>query len=52
MSEEVAGLPLALDQAGAFIEETPSTLSEYLALYRAEGAALRARRGELAPNQP
>jgi tetratricopeptide (TPR) repeat protein len=49
ISTEVDGLPLALDQAGAFIEETPSTLAEYLALYRAEGAALRARRGKLAP---
>jgi tetratricopeptide (TPR) repeat protein len=48
ISTEMGGLPLALDQAGAFIEETPSTLAEYLALYRAEGAALRARRGELA----
>jgi hypothetical protein len=52
ISAEMDGLPLALDQAGAFIEETPSTLSEYLALYRAEGAALRARRGKLAPSHP
>ena len=52
ISTEVDGLPLALDQAGAFIEETPSTLAEYLALYRAEGAALRARRGNLAPGHP
>jgi tetratricopeptide (TPR) repeat protein len=47
---EMDGLPLALDQAGAFIEETPSSLAEYLALYRSEGSALRARRGELAPS--
>ena len=46
--EEVDGLPLALDQAGAFIEETPSSLAEYLELYRAGGATLRAKRGELA----
>jgi tetratricopeptide (TPR) repeat protein len=52
ISMEMDGLPLALDQAGAFIEETPSTLSEYLALYRAEGTALRARRGKLAPSHP
>ena len=51
ISAEMDGLPLALDQAGAFIEETPSTLSEYLALYSAEGAALRARRGK-APSHP
>jgi len=52
ISTEMDGLPLALDQAGAFIEETPSTLAEYLALYRAEGSALRARRGNLAPGHP
>jgi tetratricopeptide (TPR) repeat protein len=45
--EELGGLPLALDQAGAFIDETPSTLAEYLALYRLEGSKLRARRGNL-----
>jgi len=50
ISIELDGLPLALDQAGAFIEETPSTFAEYLDLYRAEGAALRARRGKLAPD--
>ncbi len=42
---EVGGLPLALDQAGAFIEETPSSLTEYLELYRKEGARLRKERG-------
>ncbi len=46
--KEVDGLPLALDQAGAFIDETPSSLAEYLELYRAGGATLRAKRGELA----
>jgi hypothetical protein len=39
---------LALDQAGAFIEETPSTLAEYLTFYRTEGARLRKLRGEIA----
>jgi hypothetical protein len=39
-------LPLALDQAGAFIEETPSSLDEYLKLYDSEGAKLRAERGK------
>ena len=48
ITEEVAGLPLALDQAAAYIEETPSTPAKYLKLYRTEGAALRARRGKLA----
>ena len=45
---EVGGLPLALDQAGAFVEENQIALKEYLDLYRAEGKKLRAERGELA----
>jgi tetratricopeptide (TPR) repeat protein len=45
---EVAGLPLALDQAAAYIEETPSTPAKCLKLYRTEGAALRRRRGDQA----
>jgi hypothetical protein len=45
--KEVGGLPLALDQAGAFMEETPSSLAEYLAFYQSEGAKLRAERGGL-----
>ncbi|MHC5674660.1 DUF7779 domain-containing protein [Nostoc sp.] len=48
ISREMDGLPLALDQAGAFIEETPSSLGEYLQLYQEEGARLLAERGELA----
>jgi hypothetical protein len=47
ISQELGGLPLALDQAGAFIEETPSTLAEYIELYRTQGAKLRAERGGL-----
>jgi len=35
------GLPLALDQAGAFIEETSSSPIEYLQLYAEAGAELR-----------
>ena len=45
---EVDGLPLALDQAGAFVEENQTAIEEYLDLYRAEGKKLRAERGELA----
>jgi tetratricopeptide (TPR) repeat protein len=41
-------LPLALDQAGAFIEEMMLSLVEYLNLYRQEGAKLLEERGELA----
>jgi len=47
ISKELGGLPLALDQAGAFIEETPSSLAEYVELYASEGAKLRSERGEL-----
>ena len=44
---KVGGLPLALDQAGAFVEENQTALQEYLDLYCAEGKKLRAERGEL-----
>lgn len=47
MANVLGGLPLALDQAGAFAAETPSTLTEYLELYEKEGARLRSRRGEV-----
>jgi tetratricopeptide (TPR) repeat protein len=46
ITKEVDGLPLALDQAGAFIEESSSSPAEYLYLYRTQGADLRKRRGE------
>ncbi len=48
ISQEMDGLPLALDQAGAFMEETPSSLAEYWELYQEERATLLAERGELA----
>jgi len=48
-AEEIAqlldGLPLALDQAGAYIEENRCSLSDYLNLYHLRGAALLKRRG-------
>jgi tetratricopeptide (TPR) repeat protein len=52
ISIELDGLPLALDQAGAFIEEMPSSPAEYLKLYRQQGAKLRAERGGLATDHP
>jgi tetratricopeptide (TPR) repeat protein len=52
ISEDVDGLPLALDQAAAFIEETPSTPAEYLDFYRTEGSRLRGLRGDLAADHP
>ncbi|HEX3875906.1 MAG TPA: FxSxx-COOH system tetratricopeptide repeat protein [Bryobacteraceae bacterium] len=45
ISKELGGLPLALDQAGAFIEETPSTLSEYAEFYACQKSSLLAERG-------
>ena len=43
--KELGGL--SLDQAGAFIEETPSTLAQYLAFYKSERSQLLAERGNL-----
>ena len=47
ITRELGGLPLALDQVGAFIEEMSSSLGEYLELYQQEGAQLRADRGDI-----
>ena len=47
ISNEVDGLPLALDQAGAYIEETSCSLIEYLHLYKDKGQELRAMRGNI-----
>jgi len=44
VSQEMDGLPLALDQAGAYIEETACGLADYLDLYQKHGATLRKRR--------
>jgi hypothetical protein len=50
--QEVDGLPLALDQAGAYIDETHTSLPGYLTLYRAQHARLLASRGERAFEHP
>jgi tetratricopeptide (TPR) repeat protein len=50
--ELVGGLPLALDQAGAYIEDTGCGLQDYLERYHAQRAALLNRRGSLAPEHP
>ncbi len=47
ISRELGGLALALDQAGAFIEEAPSSLAEYLDFYQSERSKLLAERGGL-----
>jgi len=48
----LGGLPLALDQAGAYVEETPCSLQDYLALYQVRRAELLSRRGEPAIDHP
>lgn len=40
MTQEMDGLPLALDQAGAYIRETPCSLATYLARYQARNTDL------------
>lgn len=45
------GFPLALDQAGAYLEETGCGLTAYLALFQQERAALLNRRGRLVHKQ-
>jgi tetratricopeptide (TPR) repeat protein len=49
---ELGGLPLAMDQAGAYIEETQCGLAGYLDLYRTQGVDLLKERGLLAPGHP
>ncbi|NER83321.1 MAG: tetratricopeptide repeat protein, partial [Leptolyngbya sp. SIO1D8] len=49
---EMDGLPLALDQAGAFIEEQFLSLEEYRELFQAEKAELLQERGQLDPDHP
>src|SRR5947209_911601 len=46
------GLPLALDQAGAYIEETRCGLSRYLELYGTRRKELLLRRGRFPINHP
>jgi tetratricopeptide (TPR) repeat protein len=46
---QLDGLPLALDQAAAYIEETACGLSDYLKLYRHRAPELLGRRGALVP---
>ena len=48
----MGGLPLALDQAGAYIEETGCSVSAYLQHYEQQRARLLERRGALAGDHP
>jgi tetratricopeptide (TPR) repeat protein/transcriptional regulator with XRE-family HTH domain len=45
-------LPLALDQAGAYIEETGCSIQDYLHLYQQNRSTLLARRGRQAVGYP
>ncbi len=46
------GFPLALDQAGAYIEETGCSFGDYLQIYEQHRATLLAHRGKQATNYP
>jgi hypothetical protein len=48
----IDGLPLALDQAGAYIEETSESLSTYFTLYQEQRTELLKRRGGLVSHHP
>jgi len=50
--QEMDGLPLALDQAGAFIEETECSVSDYLQRYRQRQDVLLKRRGGPGTDHP
>jgi tetratricopeptide (TPR) repeat protein len=52
IAAQLDGLPLALDQAGAFIEETGCGLAGYLSLYRNHASDLLHRRGTLTADHP
>ena len=52
IAQEVEGYPLALDQAGAYIQETKQTLSSYLKRYREQETTLLGTRGQFATDHP
>lgn len=50
--KQVDGLPLALDQAGAYIEETGCSLAAYVQLYQTRSGELLGLRKSLAADHP
>jgi tetratricopeptide (TPR) repeat protein/transcriptional regulator with XRE-family HTH domain len=52
LSRQLGGLPLALDQAGAYLEETQCSLQHYLDLYKNHRAYLLRHRGGLILDHP
>jgi hypothetical protein len=52
LSQLMGGLPLALEQAGAYIEETGDTVSGYLKLYESKRVDITQRQYGACPNYP
>lgn len=52
IAHEVGGLPLALDQAGAYLEETGCGLDDYLRMYHQRRFALLNERGGIVSDHP
>ncbi len=50
--DAIAGLPLALDQVGAYIEETGCSLTDYLRRYEQQRSSLLNRRGAFGEDHP
>ena len=52
ISEELGGLPLALDQTGAYLEETGCSFTDYQQMYRQHRDELLRKRGGLVADHP
>jgi tetratricopeptide (TPR) repeat protein len=52
LAKELGGLPLALDQAGAYIEETGCGIEGYRQRYQRQQTTLLKRRGKLVTDHP
>jgi hypothetical protein len=52
ISREMGGLPLALDQAGSYLEETGCGLADYQQMYRQHRDELLRKRGGLVADHP
>jgi tetratricopeptide (TPR) repeat protein len=52
IARELDGLPLALDQAGAYVKETPCRLADYLQLYQQRRFDLLRERGQSDQDYP
>jgi len=52
LSQELGGLPLALDQAGAYMEKTGCSLADYRQHFKTRRAFLLMQRGGVLPDHP